>query len=557
MTSLLNEEPNSGSQNNHTTTTKPSRKSSLNYHELKSKIRTTRDKLFKHECSADEERHGSHSRESPQASQQKLPKEAKAAQKLVKQQLKLQQELARQEELKKLKLQQQSIALKQQTEQLLKQQHSSPSQSPSQSRPNSQSDHSGSQHSGSQHSGSRSGSRPCTHSDSRPGSHHSVIRTNPALNDTGENYVLLGSTGLTGSQVLQELITPWIGAPLEGVTARTYWCFSRKFQNIEVDISNLPKTWTAVVEFEGEKHVIRKNDVRLIRHLSECGGMLGLKCHWDQYNWDVVLTTGEIRNATLNVVQVVQPDSRRWPDLFNKMFTGGVRTFNAYSEIYMPAITEIETLISTLGSTSWEARKSQAPRAFVDYTLNMQMAKTFAPDPKKGTVKHMVIVTSFNHLALGMVSTYFRTKQRLENDLTYDVPGLTHLTILRPGPLLGEHGSKPVISPTNPDTGNMLTRCYTWKRNVIRTQFNWLAQVKEVGPTTKVTELVAKATYHLPGNWIVGYSIPAGRVAQIAAQEALVKRNYIKQNLRSSSMIVEVTIWSSQDMDTAETSNSA
>ncbi|AMD19735.1 HCL416Wp [Eremothecium sinecaudum] len=372
----------------------------------------------------------------------------------------------------------------------------------------------------------------------------------PILNKHGENYVILGSTGLTGSMVLQGFMSPWVGASLtEDTVTRTYWCFNRNKKSLEINLDKLPQTWTAIIEYSGEQHILRKNDVVIRQHIVEQGKLGHVECHWDQYDWGLVLPTGEVKNIVINVVQLIESDSNKWCETFTNLFTGARKLLDDRTPIYLPSVDQISTLVSTLGSSSWESRKEKTTRSFVDYTLNLQLAKAFAPDATKSTLKHMVIVTSFNNLALGVISPYFRTKQKLENDLTHEVPGLTHLTILRPGPLVGQHGKQLSLLPTAPEGCSIIYRCYFWKKNAVKARINWLSQVRDVGPSKKVSEIVARATYHLPGNWLVGYSIPAAKVARVATQEALAKRTLIEQD--PTALVVEVTTWSSQEMDKA------
>lgn len=381
---------------------------------------------------------------------------------------------------------------------------------------------------------------------------HIPERISPVLNDHGENFILLGSSGLTGYMVLQGFMSPWVGASFdENTVTRTYWCFNRNKKSLEINLDKLPQTWTAIIELTGEQYIIRKNDVIIKQHIVEQGKIGTVECHWDQYDWGLVLSTGEVKSVLINIIQIIESDSNKWSWFFANLFTGTCKTLDERTRIYLPSIDEIPTLISTLGSSSWESRKGKTTRSHVDYNLNMDLAKSFAPDPHKTSVKHMVIVTSFNNLALGCISPYFRTKQKLENDLMHQVPGLTHLTILRPGPLIGQHGKPISLLPTAPDGSGIIYRCYFWKKNIMKVNINWLNQVRDVGPCKKISELVALATYHLPGNWLVGYSIPAAKVARVAAQEALIKRALIKQN--PNALVVEVTTWSSQEMDRAFT----
>ncbi|AET41471.1 Him1p Ecym_8185 [Eremothecium cymbalariae DBVPG len=372
----------------------------------------------------------------------------------------------------------------------------------------------------------------------------------PKVNEKGDNVIILGSTGLTGSQVLKGCMAPWTSGVLYDLKlTKNIWCFNRRLKTVDFSISKLPPTWTAVVNYGGEPHIIRKYDLKIKQHITEIGKLDGLEFQWDQFDWELKLPTDEVKNVTVNVFQIIQNDSKKWDKTFSELFTGNRKPLNDRIEVYLPSIDQVETLISTLGSSSWESRKMKTPRSFVDYTLNMDMAKVFAPDQKKSLIKHMVIVTSFNNLALGVLSPYFRTKQKLENDLTYDVPGLTHLTILRPGPLIGQHGKQIILAPQLPVGSGVLYKCYAWKRSLLKAKLHWLSQVKDVGPSKKVTELIAKATYHLPGNWIVGYSIPSSKVARIAAKEAMTKRNLARND--SDALVVEVTLWSSQEMDRA------
>lgn len=46
-------------------------------------------------------------------------------------------------------------------------------------------------------------------------------------------------------------------------------------------------------------------------------------------------------------------------------------------------------------------------------------------------------------------------------------------------------------------------------------------EIRQVGIKTKASEIIAKTMYHKPGSWLLGYCIPASKVALVVAMKAV------------------------------------
>lgn len=221
----------------------------------------------------------------------------------------------------------------------------------------------------------------------------------------------------------------------------------------------------------------------------------------------------------INVVQITSPDSRKWSALLPLLFSGCVdsrsRAADGLVDIRLPPLDEIPTMICALGSNS--SNKS-ASRNYVDHELTVQLVKAFNNCERK----RLVIVTTFNNVLISHIFPYFRTKSKLEYDLQYKLaPRLRHLVLLRPGPLVGDHADMQEKRVTTNNSSNMLKQVLYYKQCCFHCKLLLFKECRRTGFKTKASEIIAKSMYRKPGSWILGYCIPARKVAHIAALKAI------------------------------------
>ncbi|CUS20932.1 LAQU0S02e01662g1_1 [Lachancea quebecensis] len=233
----------------------------------------------------------------------------------------------------------------------------------------------------------------------------------------------------------------------------------------------------------------------------------------------------------INIICVIDTDSQRWPVLLTDVFGEQPRKRELISHETQgtlhwefPSLGDVSTLVSALGSTRHQERKSSIPRHYVDYELNLTLAQEFCQRKTPGTKKKIVIVTSFNSSLLTTVSNYFQTKLKLEQDLYSKVHGMDNLVLLRPGPLVGNHTPRSQIhSVTNRPSFLPVTlfnililkkRCFDRKVKLVR-------DLMKIGLRAKLSELGARIAYQRPCLQLIGNVNAVDKVAFVAATRAI------------------------------------
>lgn len=235
----------------------------------------------------------------------------------------------------------------------------------------------------------------------------------------------------------------------------------------------------------------------------------------------------------INVICVIDTDSQRWPALLTDVFgeqpmkRGLIpqgQGLEGISHWEFPSLGDVGTLVSALGSTRHQERKSSIPRHYVDYELNLTLAQEFCQRKAGGTRKKIVVVTSFNSSLLSTVSNYFQTKLKLEQDLYTKVHGMDNLVLLRPGPLVGNHTPHAQTPPaTNKFTflPAALFNILVLKKRCFDRKVRLLRDLMKVGLRAKLSELGARLAYQRPCLQLVSNVNAAHKVAFVAASRAI------------------------------------
>lgn len=242
-----------------------------------------------------------------------------------------------------------------------------------------------------------------------------------------------------------------------------------------------------------------------------------------EYRVDYRSECSKTLSITFNFVllQIAFLDSSKWNELLPAIFSGSVAVRSEVgcqsTNSKLPPLDEIPTMICTLGAGG---RQSKAKRHYVDYDLTFNLAQTF--NNREG--KRLIVVTTFNNRLIRHVLPYFRTKSKLEYDLQHRLkPRLKKLIVLRPGPLVGEHGSPHTKNLTIGHSGNALRQMLYYKQYCFQCKIALFREFRRTGFRTKASELIAKTMYRKPGSWVLGYCIPATKTAYVAAFKAVIE----------------------------------
>lgn len=247
-------------------------------------------------------------------------------------------------------------------------------------------------------------------------------------------------------------------------------------------------------------------------------------------------------NINVLVSTIQEPDSTKWAEIIPKRLS----TYDGLTNL---------SVISCLGSTSLGSKKSGVPREWVDKTLNFEILKAVTDNVSiSKKVTQYIAVTSFNNPALSKLFPYFKAKQEFESDvklLLEKSETCNSAIILRPGPLIGKHGSTPgFVTPELDD--HLLRSVLKYKKAILSHYATRIKLWQDVGIATRASELVAQISYKVPGARLVGYPVKANDCAIVIASER------IANALGKHSSHVKFRIINSQEIDSykAEFSNS-
>ncbi|QLQ80938.1 hypothetical protein HG537_0E02930 [Torulaspora globosa] len=225
-------------------------------------------------------------------------------------------------------------------------------------------------------------------------------------------------------------------------------------------------------------------------------------------------------NFNIYVIQISSPDSRKWTGLLPLIFSGCIsiksKSANAIMETRLPPLDEIPTMICALGPSS--SGNNTVDRNYADHELTFQLVRAF----NNCEGKRLVIITTFNNVLISHIFPYFRTKSKLEYDLQYKLsPRLGQLIVLRPGPLVGDHTNLNEKRVTVKHSSNLLKQVLYYKKCCFQCKLLLFKECRRTGFRTKASEIIAKSMYRKPGSWILGYCLPATKVAHTAALKAV------------------------------------
>ncbi|QLL33381.1 hypothetical protein HG536_0E02920 [Torulaspora globosa] len=243
-----------------------------------------------------------------------------------------------------------------------------------------------------------------------------------------------------------------------------------------------------------------------------------------RYQVDYVSDSAERISLTFNIyaIQIASPDSRKWTGLLPLIFSGCVniksKAANGIMETRLPPLDEIPTMICALGSSSSGHPNKTVDRNYADHELTFQLVRVFNNCERK----RLVIITTFNNVLISRIFPYFRTKSKLEYDLQYKLsPRLGQLVLLRPGPLVGDHTDLKERRVTVKHSSNLLKQILYYKKCCFQCKLLLFKECRRTGFRTKASEIIAKSMYRKPGSWILGYCLPASKVAHTAALKAV------------------------------------
>lgn len=243
-----------------------------------------------------------------------------------------------------------------------------------------------------------------------------------------------------------------------------------------------------------------------------------------RYQVEYLSESDERISLTFNiyVIQIASPESRKWTSLLPLIFSGCVsiksKAANAIMETRLPPLDEIPTMICALGPSSSGNSNKKADRNYADHELTFQLVRAF----NNCEGKRLVIITTFNNVLISHIFPYFRTKSKLEYDLQYKLsPRLGQLVLLRPGPLVGDHTDLNEKRVTVKHSSNLLKQVLYYKKCCFQCKLLLFKECRRTGFRTKASEIIAKSMYRKPGSWILGYCLPARKVAYTAALKAV------------------------------------
>lgn len=377
-----------------------------------------------------------------------------------------------------------------------------------------------------------------------------------------DHFLFFGSSGLIGSLTLKELLKVelYLGNP-ENIQKRLntcehlnlsnfrfnklIYCINRKigYKNILLDNEQYLKAdKLAPISFNKADYrfekitsicpsVERHSNQSLINNVSDESGTLYihnnsagnvLKYHRSMQTYQVEYKSENSKKLLITfnfvILQIACPDSSKWCELLPDIFSGSVALRSEAepdgTTNKLPPLDEIPTMICTLGAGS---RQSKAKRHYVDYELTFKLVQSF----NNCEGKRLVIVTTFNNILIRHLLPYFRTKSKLETDLQHKLkPRLGKLVVLRPGPLVGEHGRPLTKNLTIGHSTNMLKQILYYKEYCFQCKLALFKEFRRIGFRTRASELIARTMYRKPGSWMLGYCIPATKAAYVAASKA-------------------------------------
>ncbi|KAL3233916.1 Protein HIM1 [Nakaseomyces bracarensis] len=403
------------------------------------------------------------------------------------------------------------------------------------------------------------------------------------------NIIIFGSTGLTGSLIFDYLLDPGyyidhstslrrimmeaVNERKESITYKmTFYCFNRKMGESVSKCLKVPgpakfkpfsfagseyhysKGTCIPLELEQENELYNDSVFDgFLYYKQKTKNIGGINISGEyfsrEYMYFIEFITVDGKslkfNFIFNHVQLIVKNSFLWPKLLPVIFSKEIEAVAFKDKTpmkrYFPQLDTVNLMLSTLGTTTARNKANNTKYDDIDYQLNFDLAKAFTCSVEK----RIIVVTAFNNNVISGFSSYFKAKQKLEYSLKEELtPPLQKLTILRPGPLVGRHSE---IFPNNgliSTSLGLLDRLLLHKKTVLQNLECLVDDLRTGGITVKASDLVARLFYRVPGSSLLGYCIPANKVAHALAFFAL-----SHEGAEPNEMGNRVSIISSQEMD--------
>lgn len=226
-------------------------------------------------------------------------------------------------------------------------------------------------------------------------------------------------------------------------------------------------------------------------------------------------TTGQIVTSKIVVQFVIEPDSGKWKAMLPAVLMARKKHKEAQNWKF--------SIVSSLGSTAYQSRKSGISRDWVENTLNQDILTAITGKAElRESLKQFIIVTSFNNKYLSQFLPYFQTKASLEAAIKDQLQGeKVQIVIFKPGPLIGSHGKR-VIFRQPELRGSLLGCIMNYKKAVVKHYFTRIKEWPRVGFGTRGAEFVASMTYGVPGSSLLGYPVKSSDVAKLLVYSRLI-----------------------------------
>lgn len=401
------------------------------------------------------------------------------------------------------------------------------------------------------------------------------------------NVLIFGSTGLTGSLIFEYLLDPryYIDHSTslrriitETVTEgrgninfkMTFYCFNRKMgEPITKFLKTPDPSKFEPFDFGGSEYHYSKGTclpLEIEQENESCNdslfdGFLYYKektknigganisgeyfCREYIYFLEFVTIDGKSLKFkfVFNHAQLIIKNSFIWAKLLPIIFSPEIEVISFKDKKPIkrcfPQLENIKVMVTTMGTTSARNKMDCTNYNDIDYQLNFDLVKAFNNTGEKS----VIAVTAFNNNVISGLSPYFKAKQKLETSLADELtPPLQKLIILRPGPLVGRHSD---IFPNNSIISTslgLLDKFLLHKKAILQNMECLVDDLRTGGITVKVSDLIARMFYRVPGSSLLGYCVPANKVAHAIAFFVVVQEGTEDNGTR-------VCTISSQEMD--------
>ncbi|CCE62844.1 hypothetical protein TPHA_0D02060 [Tetrapisispora phaffii CBS 4417] len=258
-----------------------------------------------------------------------------------------------------------------------------------------------------------------------------------------------------------------------------------------------------------------------------------VECYFNLQQYDSSLifasSSGDILkiNFDLKLYHLSAVDSTIWPSLLPVLFDsntklvpnkGLIENIDLTNE-KLPLLSEVKVMLNSLGSRSHSPKNETFKN--IDYKLNLSLINSF----NNTSDKKVIIITSVNKKIYTFFSRYLNYKMVLEEDLKTNLDNkINELVILRPGPLVGTPMTTKLIPGLTAHlkrNDSSLKQLINYKRFAFDYKVALLRRIKYTGFEPTCTNILAKTFYRRPGTSLLGYTIPASKVAEVMVFKGL------------------------------------